>query len=42
VVGRWASVTKPETLHEPILKEIEKAEKAENAEDGRAGGPAQL
>ena len=24
VVGRWASTTKPETLEETILKEIEK------------------
>ncbi|RAK83490.1 glutathione peroxidase Hyr1 [Aspergillus costaricaensis CBS 115574] len=27
VVGRWASLTKPESLEEPILKEIEKAKK---------------
>ncbi|PYH95111.1 thioredoxin-like protein [Aspergillus ellipticus CBS 707.79] len=28
VVGRWASLTKPESLEEPIVKEIEKAQKA--------------
>lgn len=33
VVGRWASTTKPESLEETILKEIEKAKK-----DGTAGG----
>ncbi|KMP02784.1 glutathione peroxidase [Coccidioides immitis H538.4] len=27
VVGRWASITKPESLEAPILKEIEKMEK---------------
>ncbi|KAJ5594750.1 Glutathione peroxidase-like peroxiredoxin HYR1 [Penicillium hispanicum] len=29
VVGRWSSVTKPETLEQPIVKEIEKAQKSE-------------
>lgn len=28
VVGRWASVTKPESLEQTILAEIEKAKKA--------------
>lgn len=28
VVGRWSSITKPETLEQPILKEIEKAQKS--------------
>lgn len=33
VVGRWASTTKPESLEETILKEIEKA-KANKAKEG--------
>jgi len=42
-VGRWSSMTKPESLHEPILREIQKAEKAEAAKidpTGQAEGAA--
>lgn len=31
VVGRWASTTKPESLEDTIVKEIEKAQKAGTA-----------
>ncbi|EPS29969.1 Glutathione peroxidase-like peroxiredoxin HYR1 [Penicillium oxalicum] len=31
VIGRWSSITKPETLKEPIVQEIEKARKAGTA-----------
>lgn len=36
VVGRWASITKPESLTDTIKSEIEKAEKAEKAQSGAA------
>jgi len=46
VVGRWASVTRPESLHEPILQQIQKAEKAGedkvDAPKQTDGGTAQL
>lgn len=32
VVGRWASITKPESLKGTIIQEIEKAEKAKASE----------
>ena len=33
VVGRWASTTKPESLKETIIQEIEKAEKSKKPEE---------
>ncbi|KAF4164560.1 hypothetical protein CNMCM6936_008979 [Aspergillus lentulus] len=37
VVGRWASITKPESLEATILKEIEKAQKEGTAASTRKG-----
>ncbi|EDP52524.1 Glutathione peroxidase 2 [Aspergillus fumigatus] len=37
VVGRWASITKPESLEATILKEIEKAKKEGTAASTRKG-----
>lgn len=49
VVGRWASTTKPETLEDRILEEIEKGKKngtlggnKEAAKEGEAGETAKL
>jgi glutathione peroxidase len=41
VVGRWASTTKPESLEETIVKEIEKSQKDGTAASTKGGESAE-